>query len=480
VNSLGLAEPNIQTARYGSDIHIIVQIPTKAYADLTPEQQLAQREADIKNAKETIGKVVQLEFREQKTVATESDYAERKKIAEEARADLATTGFSTVAEKYTSQYERVVAKTGTGSLPPEAEVPGLEAITDFPYISPVVTVQTNPTYTVDGSGQALIHTNTGYSVVVLDHPTGSGQYEYSYITVDATPSGWMPAKTADGRILNDRYLLNAGVSLNNVGQPQVDLLFNDEGKAIFAELTRRLIGKQIAIFVGGELLTAPVVQTVIPDGRAVITGQPSIPEAQALADNINTGIVPAPIYLTSERTIDAKIGSSALGQILVAGAVGLVAIVVFLTLFYHVGGLLAGIALVAYTLFLIAIIKMTGGVLTLASIAGVILSIGLAIDANILIFERVREVLREGAPLSKAIKLGFDHSWTAIWDSHVTSLVSAIILYVFGIAMIKGFGLMLGIGIVLSLFTAMWVSRVLIQFVARFITNPRVLVGFKK
>ncbi|MFZ2255259.1 MAG: SecD/SecF family protein translocase subunit [Patescibacteria group bacterium] len=206
---------------------------------------------------------------------------------------------------------------------------------------------------------------------------------------------------------------------------------------MFAEITKRLLGKQLAIYVGGEALTAPVIQSVIPDGRAVITGDYTIASAKELATNITTGIVPAPIYLTSERTIDAKIGASALGEILVAGLIGLAVIVIFLTIFYRVSGLLAGVALVAYTLFLVALVKFFGPVLTLASIAGVILSIGLAIDANILIFERMREALREGQPLMKAIHIGFDKSWTAIWDSHVTSLVSAIILFVVGISMIK-------------------------------------------
>lgn len=152
---------------------------------------------------------------------------------------------------------------------------------------------------------------------------------------------WTPAKTADGKVLGDKYLTHAGVSFTQAGAPQIDLLFNDEGKKIFAELTKRLIGKKIAIFVGGQMLTDPTVQAVISDGRAVITGQYTITEAQSLANAINTGIVPAPIYLTSERTIDAKIGKDALGQILFAGLIGLVAIVVFLTIFYRVSGLLA-------------------------------------------------------------------------------------------------------------------------------------------
>jgi preprotein translocase subunit SecD len=132
-----------------------------------------------------------------------------------------------------------------------------------------------------------------------------------------------------------------------------------------------------------------------------------------------------------------------------------------------VSGVLAGVALIIYTLILIVLVKFTGPVLTLASIAGIILSIGLAIDANILIFERMREALRDRHPVEKAIVIGFDKSWTAIWDSHITSLTSAIILWIFGISLIKGFGLMLGLGIVLSLFTAMWVSRILIMAVGR-------------
>ncbi len=242
-----------------------------------------------------------------------------------------------------------------------------------------------------------------------------------------------------------------------------------------------MIGKQIAIFVGGQLLTAPTVQAVITDGRAVITGDYTIKGAQTLANDINTGIVPAPIYLTSERTIDAKIGSSSLQQILVAGAIGLLAIIVFLTVFYRISGLLAGVALITYTLILVALVKMTGVVLTLASIAGVILSIGLAIDANILIFERMREALRDGKNLEHSITIGFDKSWTAIWDSHITSLTSAIILYIFGISLIKGFGFMLGLGIILSLFTAMWVSRILIIAVGSKMTHHiSAFIGFKK
>jgi protein-export membrane protein SecD len=470
VNSLGLAEPTIQTAKYGSDNHIIVQIPTQSHSDLSIEERSAKNAEDIKKAKETIGKVVKLEFREEKKSITDEDRKARQTIAERALAELATTPWATVWSKYRDQYENVAYNTATGAIPREIAFSGVESITTFPYTSQVYVARGQESYDKNGSGEIIPITSPGYAILQIQSKNGTGTgatYAYSYLFVDQRPSMWQAAKTADGKVLNDQYLVNAGVGFTQVGQPEVELLFNDEGKKIFGELTKRLIGKQIAIFVGGELLTAPTVQAVITDGKAVITGNYTVKSAQTLANDINTGIVPAPIYLTSERTIDAKIGSESLRQILMAGAIGLFAIIVFLVVMYRVSGLLAGIALITYTVILIALVKMTGVVLTIASIAGVILSIGLAIDANILIFERMREALREGRPLDQAIVLGFDHSWTAIWDSHITSLTSAVILYVFGISMIKGFWFMLGLGIVLSLFTAMWVSRILIMAVGR-------------
>ncbi len=219
-------------------------------------------------------------------------------------------------------------------------------------------------------------------------------YTYEALFISAAASEWKPARDSQGRILNDRYLINTSVSYSPTFQPQVDLFFNDEGAEIFRELTQRLTGEQIAIFVGGELVTAPTVNETIPDGRAVITGQYTPESAAKLANDIKTGIVPAPIYLSSERTVDAKIGEDSLSVVMIAGIVGLVVILVFLIVVYRVSGLFAGFALVIYTLLLLAVAKWFGVVLTLASIAGLILSIGLAIDANILIFERIKEELR--------------------------------------------------------------------------------------
>ncbi|MDD2891772.1 MAG: protein translocase subunit SecD [Candidatus Gracilibacteria bacterium] len=493
VNSLGTAEPTIATATYGNEEHIIVQIPTQNFdgENLTAEEKKAKNDEYIAKAKETIGKVVRLEFKEQKTIITDADKQERTDIAKKVLTEVqsASYPFATIANKYKDQYENIEYRAGSGEtseMPVEFTFTGMENV-KTPYTSPkIMETQKGAGYTLGKDNQLeQIEGEKGYSIVRINNitttekereiKTGTGVdevtkkekytatiYDYEGIFVSQKPSEWTPAQTADGKVLDEQYLTKASVSFSQGFAPQVDLLFNADGGKIFAELTKRLQGKEIAIFVGGQLLTAPTVQTVIPDGRAVITGNYTAESAKKLATDINTGIVPAPIYLTSERTIDAKIGADALRVIINAGLIGLLLIIVFLVLIYRVSGLMAGIALVIYGLLLLAIVKSFGIVLTLASIAGIILSIGLAIDANILIFERTKEELRRGVEVEKAIIVGFGKSWSAIWDSHITSFTSAVVLYIFGISLIKGFGLMLGLGILLSLFTAMWVSRILI------------------
>jgi len=512
VNSLGTAEPTISTAKYGDESHIIVQIPTQSFeGENLSESQLREKNTEyINNAKETIGKVVRLEFKEEKTNVTAEDIAARSTIAKAALEEAKKGGdFATLAKKYAQNNENVKHVDGNKvdleSLPAELNIDALKKVTTTG-LTDVLEGQLAGGLSIGADGKAVM--TPGEKVYVIANitsnqavtreraVTGTGasasgavkmesyqtrELSYQALVIDQKPSQWMPAKTAAGKILDEKYLVRAGVNFSQGFSPQVDLTFNDEGKAIFAELTKRLIGKQIAIFVGGELITAPTVQAVIPDGKAVITGQYTAESAKKLATDINTGIVPAPIYLTSERTIDAKIGSDALMVIIKAGVIGLLAIIVFLALYYRVSGLLAGVALAVYAVLLVAIFKAFGIVLSLASIAGMILSIGLAIDANILIFERTKEALRnDGHDLDKATAIGFAKSWTAIWDSHVTSFSSAVVLYIFGTSLIKGFGLALGIGILLSLFTAMWVSRILVAFVGHKFKNTKTFIGLSK
>ena len=509
VNSLGTAEPNIQTATYGNEEHIIVQIPTQNFdgESLSDAEKKAKNDEYITKAKETIGKVVRLEFKEQKTSVSDADKKERTDIATKLLSEVqeAKYPFATIATKFKDQYENIEYRAGSGEtseLPQEFAFTGMESV-KTPYVSTKVMESSKGEGYTLGTDNKLEKTpgEKGYSIVRIksissvekerEVKSGTGAsettkkekytakiYDYEGVFVSQKPSEWTPAKTEAGKVLDEQYLTKASVSFSQGFSPQVDLLFNADGGKIFAELTKRLMGKQIAIFVGGELLTAPTVQTVIPDGRAVITGNYTAESAKQLATDINTGIVPAPIYLTSERTIDAKIGLDSLNVIIHAGLIGLLLIIIFLVVLYRVSGLMAGVALVIYGLILLAIVKMFGIVLTLASIAGIILSIGLAIDANILIFERTKEELRNGVDVEKSILVGFGKSWSAIWDSHITSFTSAVVLYIFGVSMIKGFGLMLGLGILLSLFTAMWISRILILVVGnKMKKNTKTFIG---
>jgi protein-export membrane protein SecD len=521
VNSLGTAEPTITSAKYGDESHIIVQIPTQSFKgeNLSEEGERARNEQYINDAKNTIGKVVRLEFKEKKTDITEADRVERRKIADAALNELSVNGanFESTARKFVQNNEAVTygsgSKTEIEKLPTELSFSGftnakvgttrilestlgsslsigadgkLEQLAgEKVYI--IANIIANEVATRERTITATGATQSGSTAsgaastgVTKTEKYPTREITYQVLTISQKASEWTPAKTADGKILDEKYLTRAGISYSNGFTPQVDLIFNDDGKAIFGELTKRLISKPIAIFVGGQLITAPTVQTAITDGHAVITGNYTADSAKALANDINTGIVPAPIYLTSERAIDAKIGADALGTIIRAGVIGLIAIVLFLTVYYRVSGLLAGTALVIYAILLVTLFKAFGIVLTLASIAGMILSIGLAIDANILIFERTKEAIREGSDLTKAAISGFNKSWTAIWDSHVTSFTSAIVLYIFGTSLIKGFGLALGLGILLSLFTAMWVSRILILLVSKkFMNSTKAFIGQK-
>ncbi len=518
VNSLGTAEPTISTAKYGDESHIIVQIPTQSFdgEGLTDEQLRTKNAEYIARAKDTVGKVVRLEFKEKKTTVTDADKTERMNIAKAMLTEVSAKNakFADVSKKFAQNNENVGYLTGSSvesaKLPLELSFSGFTSITKTG-LTGILEGETEGSYSVGADG--TVSKGAGEKIYVianitkneevtkertistgasLSGATGTGanatkkesyktrEFTYEAFIISQRPSEWMPAKTTAGKVLDEKYLSRAGVSFSNGFSPQVDLVFNDEGKSIFAELTKRLVGQPIAIFVGGELITAPTVQAIIPDGHAVITGQYTPESAKKLANDINTGIVPAPIYLTSERAIDAKIGKDALHVIIVAGGIGLIAIIIFLTLYYRISGLLAGLALVIYAILLVAIFKVFGIVLTLAGIAGMILSIGLAIDANILIFERTKEELRDGHDMNKSILSGFKMSWTAIWDSHVTSLTSAAVLYIFGTSIIKGFGLALGTGIVLSLFTAISVSRIILLLVGRKLEkHPEAFIGVK-
>ena len=255
---------------------------------------------------------------------------------------------------------------------------------------------------------------------------------------------------------------------SRTGQWSVQLEFNTEGTKKFAELTKRLVGKPMAIFFNGKLESAPNINEPIPSGHAQITGGEggfAIEEAKKMVDLLNAGALPVPAKIIEENTVGPTLGADSIAKSKVAGAIGLGFVMIFMALYYRAPGLIADLALIIYGIILFAIFKWIPVTLTLAGIAGFILSIGMAVDANILIFERTKEELKSGKRLLTAVKTGFDRAFTSIFDSNMTTMITCAILYMYGTSIVKGFALTLAIGVAISMFTAITVSRSLMEVV---------------
>lgn len=254
-------------------------------------------------------------------------------------------------------------------------------------------------------------------------------------------------------------------------EPIINIRFKEEGRKIFAEVTGRNVGKPLAIFLDRQLLSAPKVEAKIDSDTAVISGNFNLQEAKNLVIQLNAGALPVPVKLVSQNNIGATLGTEAVQKSVIAGLIGLLLVILFMLIYYRLPGLIASLALILYTLFSLAIFMGMGVTLTLSGIAGFILSIGMAIDANILIFERMKEELRRGVPLKIAIESGFRRAWSSIKDSNMATLITALILYYLGAGLIRGFAVTLGLGVLVSMFTALTVSHVLLQMISN--TNLR-------
>jgi len=258
-----------------------------------------------------------------------------------------------------------------------------------------------------------------------------------------------------GRLL-ERATLEFDPTTN---EPVVGLQFNDEGAALFAALTKANVGKNIAIYLDGAPISIAVVREEITGGKAVISGNFTPPEAKQLVGRLNSGALPVPIELISTQVIGAPLGEKALKDGLYAGIFGLLAVALFLIVWYRLPGLIAVLALLVYVLILLAIFKLIPVTLTAAGIAGFILSVGMAVDANVLIAERTKEELRRGKGIMEAVAEGFSRAWTSIRDSNISSILTGIILFWFGTSLIEGFALTFVLGVVVSMFSAITVTR---------------------
>jgi len=569
VNGLGVTEALVQTQDVAGKTHIIVELPGIQ---------------DLEKAKEVVGKVVQLKFKEQ---GEEPSQEEMSRIGQENKArDIISkelfnqaktvslkeaikntnmAGFETEAEKKIASFKEASNFTETDKLPEDmkAILSGLnnnevakEIIENEYYFQIVKLIEkkTEPQKEISASHilvaykgseraselitrtkeealtkakELLTKIQNGEDFATLakeesDEQTENGELEApvkvggSYVKefTDATlllehandvttepiesPFGYHIIKAreineADQDLikyeqiilqkempdpnnwketeLTGEHFKFAGVGVDqNTGEVLVNISFNDEGADLFAVITKRNIDKPLAIFLDnkpiiGDTVYAPNIRQEITGGQAQISGGLTHKEALELAQNLNAGAIPAPISLIGEKTIGSILGEQALANGVKAGLIGIVILFVYMILYYKMAGLMADIALSIYTIFIIAIFKIFGVTLSLAGIAAIIFSIGIAVDANILIFERMKEELKAGKDTFSSLKEGFIRAWNSIRDSNVSSLLICAVLFIFGASMIRGFALTLAIGIITSLFTAIFVTKTLLLII---------------
>jgi preprotein translocase subunit SecD len=286
------------------------------------------------------------------------------------------------------------------------------------------------------------------------------------------PNGeWIPATgTINGETvpLTGAYLVPGRQQVTfqgRAGQPEVAFEFNSEGGQLFQQITSRLIQRPLGIFLDGEEISSPIVQAVLGT-TGVITGV-GLDEARLLALQLNAGALPVPVSIEEERTVDGTLGADSVRKSIMAGEIAMLVVILFMLLYYRLPGVASAFALIVYSLITLAIFKLIPVTLTLAGIAGFILSVGMAVDANILIFERMKEELRSGKTIAAAIRSGEDRAWPSIRDSNISTLITCAVLYFFGqqfgATIIMGFALVLAIGVVVSLFSAIVVTRTFLE-----------------
>ena len=318
-------------------------------------------------------------------------------------------------------------------------------------------------------------TRQGENRIRVEIPNVSDPNEV--LEIIGTPAQLYFVDAEGNNIMEGSMIKNAQVSQDENGRPCVAFELNDEGAAIFAEATAANINKTISITLDGEVISAPTVNSVIAGGEGIIQGDFTAEEAQTLSTLILSGALPLNLTQLEVSAISATLGVEALDRALLAGMIGIALVMVFMLLRYRLCGLVADIALTIYIMIVVLLLALTGAQLTLPGVAGIILGIGMAVDANVVIFERIREELAVGRPLPSSVKKGFSNALSAIIDANITTIIAAVVLYAFGTGSIRGFALTLGIGVATSMFTAIFVTHKLLDiFVDLGIKNQKLYV----
>ena len=286
------------------------------------------------------------------------------------------------------------------------------------------------------------------------------------LTIIGTPAQLYFVDESGNNLMEGGMVKNAQVAQDQDGKPCIAFELTDEGAKIFAEATAANLGKTISITLDGETISRATVNTVIAGGKGEITGNFTADEAKNLATLILSGALPLNLTQLEVSAISATLGVEALDRAIQAGIIGVALVMLFMLFRYRLCGLVADIALTIYIMIVVLLLALTGAQLTLPGVAGIILGIGMAVDANVVIFERIREEVKNGRPIGSAVRKGFSNALSAIIDSNVTTIIAAVVLYAFGTGSVRGFALTLGIGVATSLVTAVFVTHKLLDIFA--------------
>ena len=286
------------------------------------------------------------------------------------------------------------------------------------------------------------------------------------LTIIGTPAQLYFVDEDGNNLMEGSMVKNAQAAQDQDGKPCIAFELTDEGAKIFAEATAANLGKSISITLDGETISRATVNTVIAGGKGEITGNFTADEAKNLATLILSGALPLNLTQLEVSAISATLGVEALDRAIQAGVIGVILVMLFMLFRYRLCGLVADIALTIYIMIVVLLLALTGAQLTLPGVAGIILGIGMAVDANVVIFERIREEVKVGRPIGSAVRKGFSNALSAIIDSNVTTIIAAVVLYAFGTGSVRGFALTLGIGVATSLFTAVFVTHKLLDIFA--------------
>lgn len=449
VNTLGVSEPLIQTTRAGDDWRVTVEL-----AGIR----------DVNQAITLIGETPILEFKEENPEASRGLTAdERRKLDEANAAERNTTEDLIEAVTAKDADFAVIAARENKSEELKAVSGDVGFIQANPYLADLVEILKE---TPAGQIHPEIIDRPGEFIIAKVEEIKDGDIRARLIVISKTterdivpqPEPWRSTQLTGKQLESSRVEFDP-----QSGAVQVSLQFDSEGGDLFAELTRNNLGKQIAIFLDGQIISAPVVQSEILGGRAVISGNFNVDEAKVLSRRLQAGALPIPIKLIAQQSVGPTLGADSLQASLLAGLIGFALVALFMLLMYRVPGVAAIVALILYAALSIAVFKLLPVTLTLAGIAGFILSIGIAVDANVLVFERLKEELKLGKTLSQAMEDSFRRAWLSIRDGHVTILISCAVLFWFSSSIIKGFALTLGFGTLLSLFTAVVTTRTILR-----------------